>query len=38
MSKALSAIGKKLVIDTFNKQALAVHFGATLEKIEHGYV
>jgi hypothetical protein len=30
MKKIISAVGKKLVIDTFSKQALAIQVGGTL--------
>lgn len=38
MAKVISEVGKKLVIDCFNSQALAIGIGATLEKIEYGSV
>lgn len=38
MCKILSIVGKQLVINHFGLQNLAVHLGASLEKIEHGFV
>ena len=38
MAKVTSEVGKKLVIDTFNKQALAVGIGGSLERIDYGKV
>ena len=38
MCKILSAIGRQLVINHFALQNLSVHLGATLEKVEHGFV
>ena len=38
MSKVISDVGKKIVMDCFNSQALAIGIGATLEKIEYGSV
>ncbi len=38
MPKIITDIAKKLTIDAFNKQALAIHVGATLEKLNHGHV
>ena len=38
MTKVLTAVGKNLVFDIFKKQTLAIHVGATIEKLERGYI
>lgn len=36
--RQVSAIGKKLVEDTFTKQKILVHLGSKIRRIEHGEV
>ena len=38
MSKVMTEVGRKLVIDTFAKQGLVPAIGATLEKVDYGQV
>jgi uncharacterized protein (TIGR00369 family) len=38
MSKILTPVAKKLVFDTFNKQSLAIHVGASIQKLERGNI
>lgn len=38
MVKVLTTIGKNLVFEIFNKQNLAIHVGATINKLERGHI
>jgi uncharacterized protein (TIGR00369 family) len=38
MARVVSEVGRRLVLETFSKQALAIQVGASVEKIDFGQV